>query len=306
MGTQSPGSPLKSMRFPASPRRRMALDTSPGAKKTPVRSGLGREPTTPVGNESMEEKTTPTPTRPGPSKHASPGIKPIGPGADATTPRFAQPTTSSLSAKIDALTPHHRNILSPIKKRVGSYTGPQGSVGDGTPGPSLLGGTARKRVGLFALAKRNVTAEKDMTRDLQAVEDKDLLSRQEKTTPSLPDMTPDEIGDSTVTQARPSEPQAQAGDETIMDSGTAQEPGPEETPEAGNIVEGIDVESVDVKKGIVSPGMSVGEKYHGLIPDSLHGRAQATVWAVVPEVLKSEEASPEALASQKLDPRRTM
>lgn len=161
-------------------------------------------------------------------------------------------------------------------------------------------------MGLFALAKRNVTAEKDMTRDLQAVEDKDLLSRQEKTTPSLPDMTPDEIGDSTVTQARPPEPQAQAGDETIMDSGTAQEPGPEETPEAGNIVEGIDVESVDVKKGIVSPGMSVGEKYHGLIPDSLHGRAQATVWAVVPEVLKSEEASPEALASQKLDPRRTM
>ena len=252
----------------------MPLDSSPqAAKKTLVRSGLGREPTTPVGTDSMEEeKTTPTPTRSGPSKHASPsGIKSIGPGSDATTPRFAQPTTSSLSAKIDALTPHHRNILSPIKKRVGSYTGPQGSVGDGTPGPSLLGGTARKRVGLFALAKRNVTAEKDTTRDLEAVEAEDLLSRQEKPRSSLPESTPDEVGDSTVTQARPVEPEARAGDETINGSGAAQELEREGSTNAGNIVEGIDIESVDVKKGIVSPAMSCNvlqcpfeEKYIGL------------------------------------------
>ena len=132
----------------------------------------------------------------------------------------------------------------------------------------------------------------------------------------MPESTPDEVGDSTVTQARPVEPEARAGDETINGSGAAQELEREGSTNAGNIVEGIDIESVDVKKGIVSPAMSCNvlqcpamsfrRKLYRLIPVASHCGTQATVWAVVPEVLKSEEASPEVLAGQRLDPRRSM
>jgi hypothetical protein len=107
-------------------------------------------------------------------------------------------------------------------------------------------------VGLFALAKRNVTADKDATRGFLLTEEKDLLSRKDNGISSLPGVNSDDVGDSTVTQIRPAEPIADAGDETVMRSEAVKEAEPEGNIDAANNVQGIEVDSIDVQKGIVS------------------------------------------------------
>ena len=260
----SPGSPLKSMRFPASPRRRIQTKEK-SDMQTPLRMAMNapQSPETPVNAPGSGSATT-TPTRTGTSSSPGRSLGASGnvrPATTVSTPRFAQ-TTTSLAAKINALTPH-RSKASPSaneRRRVTSYAATQ----DVSPGPFLAAGASGsgpmsgrgRRVGLFGLG-RSVNDSKETE-----VNSKEKASQgADSTTPQQTGRRTDPVGESTVMEARPDpDPNPsgleEVGDETITGP-VGQEPSLEpdqmqETRQEPAVVEGVKVDSPAVKYGIVS------------------------------------------------------
>ena len=211
-------------------------------KQTPLRMGtVPQSPETPTTDKNT------TPTRP--TTLGSPG-RPTGAVSSrtTTTPRFAQ-TTTSLAAKINALTPH-RSRPSEVneKRRITSYSAPQ----EVSPGPFLAnssGPSGRgKRVGLFGLSSKE--GPKNKAEPIAS-------PRMKRETPSERAVEP--VGESTVTEARPTSPSPapageEVGDETVTGPSAGSEqvdPVPPAT-QADPMVEGVRVDSPAVKDGIVS------------------------------------------------------
>lgn len=221
-------------------------------KQTPLRMGVTAEsPESPMTNKDEE---TITPTRRG--TNGSPGRvlgSSAGPSSKTTTttPRFAQPTTS-LAAKINALTPH-RSRTSPSvneKRRITSYSAPQDVV---SPGPfsagsgSGTGGAVRgKRVGLFALGRKESPRKR--------AEGDNTPGKEQKTLGET-------VGESTIVEARSASPTpgvgtdaGEVGDETITGPTNDVQETPDVTPVAQEnpVIEGVKVDNPAVKDGVVS------------------------------------------------------